>query len=76
MNKNKIKRYKYKKDDKTITFFAEFMKSNREKVYKAAAANTTKDENNITVITKDDSWRDEKNRMILEAMSINTGEEY
>lgn len=38
-----------------MTSFAEFMKSNKEKAYKTAAANTTKDENNITVITKDDS---------------------
>lgn len=59
MNKKEIKRYKYKKGDKDMTSFAEFMKLNKEKIYKTAAANTTKDENNITVITKDDSWRDE-----------------
>ncbi len=61
MNKDKKENKKYKliKGDKKMTSFSDFIKANREKIYKMAEANTTKNEDNITVITKDDSWRDE-----------------
>jgi len=39
--------------------FAEFLNSNKDLINKIARSNTTKNDAGITVIPKDDPWRDE-----------------
>ncbi|HBW35633.1 hypothetical protein [Desulfosporosinus sp. BICA1-9] len=46
-----------KKEDIT---FADFVNKNKDIIYKIAKANTVVNEAGLTVIPKDDPWRDEK----------------
>ena len=39
--------------------FSTFIKQNKEKIYKFADSNTPKNKQGITVIKKDDEWRNE-----------------
>jgi len=45
-----------KKED---TIFADFVNKNKDIIYKMAKANTVFNEAGLTVIPKDDPWRDE-----------------
>jgi len=59
MSKKEPKKYKMIKGDIKMNNFSDFIKANKEKIYRMAEANTVKNEKNIPVITKDDPWRDE-----------------
>lgn len=45
---------------KEETPFADFISKNKEIIYKIAQSNTVVNESGLTVIPKDDPWREEK----------------
>jgi len=44
--------------------FADFLTKNKDLINRIARSNTTKNDADVTVIPKDDPWRDETNEMI------------
>jgi hypothetical protein len=44
---------------KTVPSFADFVNSNKNGIRKAVGSNSTQNSDGLTVISKDDPWRDE-----------------
>ncbi len=48
-----------RKKEKDMIKFKDFLRDNKEKIYKIAEKNTAKNKDGIPVIAKDDPWHDE-----------------